>query len=128
MFFCVFVSLILILLVLLINCKRIKNQEMIIKERKIAIHEVIVTLNHYLNNPLSCVLANVQFSAVKLRKIIKESDNEMLAKIINCLALAEQESLKIKSIMELLLTLEDMQTEEYIPGIAMLKISKYLEK
>ncbi|MFC1478660.1 hypothetical protein ACFL57_04300 [Candidatus Margulisiibacteriota bacterium] len=105
------------------NKKLIKTQEQLIQSEKLAsITQITVSLNHEINNPLTSVLADIQFALLKLRS--GKYDMESAARAITCLQTAEQEALRIKTIMEDLRRLTKPVVEDYIPGIKMINIKK----
>jgi len=108
------------------NKKLIKTQEQLIQSEKLAsITQITVSLNHEINNPLTSVLADIQFALLKLRK--NGVDTQGVTRTISCLEAAEQEALRIKSIMENLRKLTKPVVEDYIPGIKMININKSVE-
>jgi signal transduction histidine kinase len=105
------------------NKKLIKTQEQLIQSEKLAsITQIAVSLNHEINNPLTSVLADIQFALLKLRN--RAQVPNATERAISCLQAAEQEALRIKSIMENLRNLTQPVVEDYIPGIKMINIEK----
>ncbi|MFA5928624.1 MAG: hypothetical protein WC838_04945, partial [Candidatus Margulisiibacteriota bacterium] len=109
------------------NKKLIKTQEQLIQSEKLAsITQITVSLNHEINNPLTSVLADIQFTLQKMKHY--NNDPKELERIVLCLQTAEQEALRIKSIMEDLRRLTRPVVEDYIPGIKMINIKKSVEE
>ena len=114
--------------VLLQENKKLKSdQESLIQREKIAsITQITVSLNHEINNPLTCVLADIQISLLKAKKIT--NDDKLKKTLISCLQAAETQALLIKELMEDLRSITNPVVEEYIPGISMVNIKKSTDK
>jgi phosphoglycerate-specific signal transduction histidine kinase len=105
------------------NKSLLKAQEQLIQSEKMSsITEITVSLNHAINNPLTSVLADIQFVLLKLKT--KLDDPQTIERSISCLQTAEKEALRIKTIMEDLRHLTQPVVEDYIPGIKMIDLEK----
>jgi len=103
------------------NRELMEAQQQLVQSEKIAsIAQITVSLNHEINNPLTSVLADIQFVLMKL----KANHGANIGQVISCLETAEQEALRIKALMEDLRNITDPVVEEYIPGISMINIQK----
>ena len=109
------------------NQTLIKTQAKLIKSERLAsIAEMTVSLNHEINNPLTSVLADIQFAIMKLtRNLDQEFPRE---RIVSCLKTAEKEALRIKALMEDLRKITNPEVEDYVPGVKMINIQKSIGK
>jgi C4-dicarboxylate-specific signal transduction histidine kinase len=93
-----------------------KSQNNLIeRERLAAVDEIIVTINHKINNPLSTI---VNYAEI-LKQMMQKSDNykaeENLKTIINA-------AMQIKKIISQLSIIESTNTIPYLPDISMINL------
>ncbi|HOD67468.1 MAG TPA: histidine kinase dimerization/phospho-acceptor domain-containing protein [candidate division Zixibacteria bacterium] len=85
------------------------------KERKSAVIETAVTVNHEVNNPLTAILGNVQLLLLKRDDL----DDELKAK----LRTIEQSALKIKDVTQKLMRLTSPRSIDYSDGTKMIDLN-----
>jgi len=84
------------------------------QERKEAVAQTAVTLNHEINNPLTTILTNTQ--------LLLEETERLDKKIVQRLKRIESESRRIKKVTQSLASLTNPTTTEYAKGIKMIKL------
>jgi signal transduction histidine kinase len=96
-----------------------RRKELITLERKASLHQLAVSLNHEINNPLTSVLGNSQFYYDKLGRLsgILDSFKES---VLDSLA----EARKIKELLRKIRKITEPIVSEYIPGVNMIDIDK----
>jgi DNA-binding response OmpR family regulator len=85
-----------------------------------ALREMVVSLNHEINNPLSSILINAQL----LLKRLGENDKE----IHDMLTMIIEEGNRIKEITHKLSNLTRVVAKDYIPGIKMIDLEESAKK
>lgn len=90
------------------------EQELVKAERRAAIAEIAIAVNHEINNPLSVILGNAELLLAE----IDEGSAEARRKL-NIIA---QQCMKIRGITQKLATLKDPVFTEYLQGIKMVDI------
>ena len=93
----------------------VELSEALDKERKSAVIETAVTVNHEVNNPLTAILGNVQLLLLKREDI----DDELRAK----LKTIEESALKIKDVTQRLMRLSNARSVDYSDGTKMIDLS-----
>ena len=91
------------------------TEELISKERREAIVETAVTVNHEINNPLTAILGNVQLLLLK--------GEELDPKLAEKLRVIEQSAFKIRDVTQRLLKLTSPKSVSYSGGTSMIDIS-----
>ncbi len=84
------------------------------KERKSAVIETAVTVNHEVNNPLTAILGNVQLLLLKRDDL----DDELKGK----LRIIEESALKIKDVTQKLMRLTSPRSVDYSNGTKMIDL------
>jgi two-component system NtrC family sensor kinase len=94
----------------------------LVKSEKLAsITQLIVSLNHEINNPLTIVLGNIQILLSRL----EAGKDEFLIRLLTD---AQEQTRRIKQILFDLRRISEPVVEEYIPGIKMIDIKKSIGK
>lgn len=109
------------------NQTLIKTQAKLIRSEKLAsIAQMTVSLNHEINNPLTSVLADIQYAIIKLTR--GENGDFPRDRVVSCLQTAEIAALRIKTLMEDLRKITNPEVEDYVPGVKMINIKKSIGK
>ena len=94
--------------------------EEISQEKRKAIVETAVTVNHEVNNPLTAILGNVQLLLLKRDDL----DEELQTK----LKVIEESAFRIREVTQKLMQLTEVQTTEYTEGTTMIDLSSDEDK
>jgi len=99
------------------NKELIETQGKLIESEKLnTISQVIVSLSHEINNPLTAVIGNVMLLNMQKDVIDKEELGDILKT-------TEQELKRIMEVMKKLKNLEKPTTKTYIGGVEMIDMS-----
>jgi K+-sensing histidine kinase KdpD len=93
--------------------------EKIAQEKVASIVQTAVTFNHEINNPLTVIMSNAEI----LSKLIDQGSKLSTEFIQERMKLINQDSMKIKKIMEKMEKLTRPVVKEYLPGTAMLDVN-----
>ncbi|UCD17621.1 MAG: GAF domain-containing protein [Candidatus Zixiibacteriota bacterium] len=83
-------------------------------ERLAAVHELAISINHEINNPLSVIIGNIQY--------MMYVDKSLSPQVLERLKKIEQESLRIAETNRRLLKIDDLVSETYINGRSKIKM------
>ena len=83
-------------------------------ERKQAVMQTAVTLNHEINNPLATILTTTQ--------LLLDETEQLDRKIVRRLKRIEEESRRIKKVTETLSSLSNPAVTDYPGGLKMIKM------
>ncbi len=93
-------------------------------ERLVAVTQMSLGLSHEINNPLTAILANVQFLLKKL-----EDETEMPRDLLKGrLAVTEKEIKRIRELMHNLQSIAEPVVKELIPGLKVIDVGESIKK
>ena len=85
------------------------------KERLAAIDEIIVTINHKINNPLTTIINYAEILKSMMNTTYQSKETENVKRIINA---AQQ----IKKIINKLSAIQSTNTIQYLPNVSMINL------
>ncbi|MFB0515241.1 MAG: GAF domain-containing protein [Candidatus Neomarinimicrobiota bacterium] len=94
---------------------RTTQNALVNKERLAAIGELVVSLNHEINNPLAIIISFIDLLAARCERDLPEA-TETLAKM-------KEAAYRIKELTKRLEYLQSSEAEEYLEGVKMLKLN-----
>ena len=91
------------------------QNKLIEKERLAAVDEIIVTINHKINNPLTTIINYAEMLKSMMEDTYKGKETDNLKKIIEA-------ALQIKKIIYQLSIIESTNTTPYLPNVSMISL------
>lgn len=104
----------------MMNQEKLKHtqdlKQVIEEERILAIHEIVATVNHEINNPLTAIIGNTELLDLQ----IKSGEPDNLISALDSIATAAQ---KIKQVTQKLANITSSKTETYAGRSRMTSLS-----
>lgn len=96
------------------------RKELIQLEKKASLHQMAVSLNHEINNPLTSILANTQYYYEQFSANSEVDWPGFKNGLEDCL----EDARKIKSLIKKIKKISEPIVSEYIPGVKMIDLDK----
>ena len=99
------------------------QERLVEMEKSATIGQMVITLSHEINNPLTSILWHAQLVQEWLKK--EPSKEPSIDKnVFNSLQIMEHEAKRIEKVMEQLQSIEKPAVTEYLPGVKMIDIHR----
>lgn len=93
------------------------QERLVAMEKKATIAQMIITLSHEINNPLTSILWHAQLIQEWLAKVPSVDEN-----VWNSLRVLDQEANRIKKVIDRLQSLKEPVIKEYVSGVEMIDL------